>query len=400
MRWSRISIYYKLLTITGSGTALLVCSSLLGLWLGWGGTQDKDISLALLLMGFSILVAFVAFTVLVRRNILHPARELVTDLDRLAEGDFSIVVRQHGEDEFGRMAAGARRIAGQLGDTIRRIVSSASRLDAIARQMTAVATQTGQQVTEQRSRTEQVAVAINEMAATVQEVARNTESAADAAQTARRLSEEGAGLVTQAIGAISALAQNVQQANGLMVHLRDNVHKIDIVLDIINKLATQTNLLALNAAIEAARAGEQGRGFAVVAGEIRALAEQTQRSTGEIQAIITTLQEQTQSSAAVMDQAQIKAQAGEDWVEKAASALAQIAAAVDTVKNMNVQIAAATEQQSAVAEEINKNVTGIREVGQGTEQGAQHTASSSQQLAVLASELLDGISQFRLSEQG
>ncbi|MDE2089719.1 MAG: methyl-accepting chemotaxis protein, partial [Gammaproteobacteria bacterium] len=242
------------------------------------------------------------------------------------------------------------------------------------------------------------AVAINEMASTVQEVARNTESAADAAQTAKRLSEEGAGLVTQAIGAISALAQNVQQANGLMVHLRDNVHKIDIVLDIINKLATQTNLLALNAAIEAARAGERGRGFAVVAGEIRALAEQTQRSTGEIQAIITTLQEQTQTSAAAMDQAQLKAQTGEDWVEKAAEALGQIAAAVETVKNMNVQIAATTEQQSAVAEEINKNVTGIREVGRETEQGAQHTASSSQQLAVLASELLDGISQFRLSE--
>jgi methyl-accepting chemotaxis protein len=242
-------------------------------------------------------------------------------------------------------------------------------------------------VNQQQSETEQVATAVNEMSATIQEVATNAANAAEAANEANQSAKEGALTSTEAIGIIDSLASEVENTAAVVEQLNKHSDNIGSVLDVIKGIAEQTNLLALNAAIEAARAGEQGRGFAVVADEVRTLASRTQQSTEEIQEMIEQLQSGTHNAVEAMGKARDRATEGVEQVEAAAEALAVIAGSIATINDMNTHIAAAAEQQSAVTEEINRNVNNINGISQQTADSFLQTASASENLAQLARRL-------------
>src|SRR5690606_4599215 len=201
--------------------------------------------------------------------------------------------------------------------------------------------------------------AMNEMAATVQEVARNAEDASRAATSADSEAREGERAVGDAVQQMDRLADEVSRSNEAVSQLKQESEKIGSVLDVIKAVAEQTNLLALNAAIEAARAGEAGRGFAVVADEVRGLAQRTQKSTEEIEGLIGGLQQGTQQAAALMDSSRALTENTVELTRRAGARLVDIAMAVSTIQSMNQQIAAAAEQQSAVAEEINRSVINV-----------------------------------------
>ena len=186
---------------------------------------------------------------------------------------------------------------------------------------------------------------------------------------------------------IAALAEELQAGHVLVQQLADSSREIGRVLTVIGDIAERTNLLALNAAIEAARAGEAGRGFAVVADEVRALAQRTQASTGEIDALIAGLQGTVASSVAAMDDSQRRAQAIAAQAHQAAQALTGIAERVSQISEMNIQIASAVEQQSAVGDDIQRNLQGIRAACEDTTRTSAHSHSSAEQLAGLAERL-------------
>ncbi|HKJ07710.1 MAG TPA: methyl-accepting chemotaxis protein [Gammaproteobacteria bacterium] len=422
MNWLRNSIRHKLLAITGFGTALVLGASLYGFWSAWNsvGTlraalghdgvvnaaakqavtraladAHHGIVVSLVLMAVAVLGAFMTFLVATSRGLIDPAKRLVEDLDRMANGDFSAPVRVTSADEFGQVARSAARIQEQLGAVIRRAAESGQRIGETASRLQSVAAETSTHLDQQLSQTEQVASAMNEMSATAQQVAQNAAEAATAAHQADSESTSGAQIATHAIARMGNLLTTVDKAAGVMASLQTESHNVSKVLEVISNLADQTNLLALNAAIEAARAGEHGRGFSVVADEVRALAVRTQDSTKEIETIIGQLQGLATDATGAMEAASAEVKSGEDQVEQTAMALAEIAAAVKTIDNMNNQMATAAEEQSAVSEDINRNIATIKELAEQTTAGAQQTTQFSNELTGLAQDLGAVVASFR-----
>ncbi len=204
------------------------------------------------------------------------------------------------------------------------------------------------------------------MGATVEEIARNANDAATHSSGARSATEDGEQAVTKSVGKIQALAGEINDAQSVVASLATDVENIGSVLAVIRGISEQTNLLALNAAIEAARAGEQGRGFAVVADEVRTLAQRTHESTEEINGMIERLQRGSNEAVAVMQAGTEMAASGVTTVEGLREILSSIREAVETVADMNFQIASATEQQATVADDISSNVEAIAESGRAT----------------------------------
>lgn len=352
---------------------------------------SAGIQLLLLLAGLAVIILIVRRTVIQRINAMRYTMEAIARDD-----DLSHSVTIGARDEIGAMGWAFNRMIDKFKHSLHAVSDATQQLNGVSDQVAEVADSTLKAVVEQRTETDMVASAMNEMSATVQEVARHATQTAEASQGADDESRAGVLVAEEAIAGIRDLIAEIESAAAVVQHVESDTASISEVLDVIKGIAEQTNLLALNAAIEAARAGEQGRGFAVVADEVRTLASRTQNSTEEIQTMIERLQHGVKNAVDAMAGAQERAVTGSESVEKATQSLHVIAAEVATINNMNLQIATAAEEQSAVAEEINRNITRISNIADNTSSGATQTAHSSEDLLRLTAELRRLVSQFKL----
>ncbi|WP_442963445.1 methyl-accepting chemotaxis protein [Pseudomonas sp. MT4] len=244
--------------------------------------------------------------------------------------------------------------------------------------------------------TDMVATAVNEMGLTVQEIARNASSAAHASQGARDEALQAGKVVGESIAHIEKMSGEIGHAAESVTDLAQQVASIDKVLAVIRSISEQTNLLALNAAIEAARAGEMGRGFAVVADEVRTLASRTQASTDEIQQMIQGLKSGADNAVSSMHAGQAATGTGVQASQLTGQSLNAITEQVEAISDMNAQVAAATEEQSSVTEEITRNVQGIADLAQATASDVQGCREDCHALSRLADDLSRQMGSFKL----
>lgn len=343
-------------------------------------------------LGLLLVYVFSGIYSAMRRTI----KDVLIATQLIAQGDLSVRVQVRGKDEMADVGNGLNHMVQAFGSSLAQVERSSQSVSDAAERIGVSIDRAKRAMSAQQSETEQVATAINEMTTSVADVAQNTEGAAHAAEHASRSSNTGLAKMQETRVTIEALADEVERSAQKVSALAQHSHQIGGVIEVIRNIADQTNLLALNAAIEAARAGEQGRGFAVVADEVRTLASRTQNSTEEIRRIIQELQLATGDAVEQMKAGKLRAQECIESADQASTSLDAINDGVEQIVGMNTQIASAAVQQHAVSEDINRNVTEIRNGSVALMVGIEDNAVTAGELTLLAGELNTIVSRFKL----
>ncbi|MCS5516019.1 methyl-accepting chemotaxis protein [Pseudomonas qingdaonensis] len=320
------------------------------------------------------------------RQITQPLQQAVVIARRIGAGDLRDNSSELRRDEFGQLLQALSQSGDNLRGVLGQVGTVAAQLSAAAEQLSAITEQTRAGVDSQKLETDQVATAMSEMVATVRKwrECRAGQYRHPPGQQPGQPGQSGGTARTDPDRPVGRQHRHLRRRRRQVV---EESERIGSVMTVINSIAEQTNLLALNAAIEAARAGEAGRGFAVVADEVRGLAQRTQQSTAEIETLIGSLQQGAQRAAERMHTSQGMVGTTVGLANEAGVELQAITHTVTHIQAMNVQIATAAEQQSAVAEEIGRSVISVRDVAEQTSTASAHTATSAAELARLGTEL-------------
>ncbi|CAI8777583.1 Methyl-accepting chemotaxis protein McpQ [Pseudomonas sp. IT-P253] len=335
-------------------------------------------------------------TVIISRLIVTPLLQTVAFAQKVAAGDLRQNLKVERTDELGQLLTAMQDMMLSLRNLIGKIGTGVGQIASASEALSSITAQTREGVLIQKTETELAASAIQQMSITVQEVASNADHASRAAHEADEEARHGDRVVREAVAQIDHLSIGIEHSAQAVQQLHQESTQINTVLEVIRSVAEQTNLLALNAAIEAARAGDQGRGFAVVADEVRALARRTQSSTQEIEILITTLQRMAQKAVVEMENSRKLTQSTVNLAGQASSALGRITQSVSIIKQMNQQIAASGEEQTAAAESISTSMVQVRDIGEKSASTSEKTAISSARLATLGGELQGLLKQFQI----
>ena len=353
-----------------------------------------------LLAAICIIVALVVAVVigsvsakLLTQPIIH-FTSILTDINESSDLTGRVDIKS--EDEIGKSAQAINGLLDKFQQTVNHLITTIQQLKQSSGEMANNTAEMQKAATMQQDEVHMVATAATQMAATINDVATNAESTASATQQANEAGQKGRVVVDRSIASINELAGSVNQIQQELTSVEEDSNRIGSVLETIQGVAEQTNLLALNAAIEAARAGEQGRGFAVVADEVRTLAQRTHASTEEIKAMIDSLQAGTVSAVSAAKQGAELAQVNVQEADQMGLSLQAITEHLQSISDMNIQIASASTEQLSVAEDIKRSVNNVSDLANSTASSAHETSETGNEIDKQATELQDFVSQFKV----
>ncbi|MDH5228813.1 MAG: methyl-accepting chemotaxis protein [Gammaproteobacteria bacterium] len=363
-------------------------------------TADSSAARAIYLgLGLAVVVIILLLVAsqLVAQSITSSIVKVNESLIQMASGNADLTQRLaiRSKDEIGELCLAFNAFMARMLEMMGAIKTSGSELSQTASQMGLMSGKVDEAVASQQNATTQVATAITQMSASIAEVSENATAAENITREANTATQTGLTVVKTTVEAMLHLSTEVNSISGVIQKLAMESEKIGGVLDVIQGISEQTNLLALNAAIEAARAGEQGRGFAVVADEVRTLANRTRDATHEIQAMIEELQKGAENAVSAMEKGVEHTQSTAEQARETDSVLNKISELIDKIHVMNTQIASATEQQSAVAHEIDEKTVDIRAHADKTREETTNTKSISDSLTMLSQQLNAMTSQYK-----
>lgn len=358
--------------------------------------EESALQGMVVISSLSIVIGLVLGFVLTRA-ITKPIAHAVDTANKLSEGDLTVKIKVTSRDETGQLLLAMSNMAKNIQGMIGKVVIAADQLTNSAHEIAVVTKQSAANLDTQKSDLSQASVAIEQMSASIQEVAQSASLAAQSANKADTESNRGRSVVDQVSGSIGVLVAEFEQTQNVINQLDRDTENVDSVLEVIISIAEQTNLLALNASIEAARAGDQGRGFAVVADEVRTLASRTQQSISETQQMTSRLKSGAKASVQAMKNGHDKTVAAIDLSKEAELSLQDISESVTHINDLNMQIASAAEQQSAVAEQTNASIHSMNQSAIENSAGAEQVSLATEEIAHLSVNLKQLVGQFKIA---
>ena len=358
----------------------------------------QQLQVSALVVVMLLLASMATMFLLTRKLIISPLSEISHSLDSIAAGGGDLTRRLPTEsgDEVALVAHNFNRVMEQIGAIIKNVIVVTDKVSNNVHVMSGATESTVNSTSQQLKEIEQIAAALQELSHSADEVARHAGATADHTRETATFAEQGSKVVTSSRETVNRLTDQIEATAEKINTLKHSSENIGSVMEVIRSIAEQTNLLALNAAIEAARAGEQGRGFAVVADEVRSLAQKTQSSTEEIESIIIQLQRAADEAHQSMSTSMSSVQETIETSTKVEESLERIRANIDTINEMNHQIATASDEQSSVANEVSKNITAIHTLSEKVSENAQIISENSGQLEGESIELKREMGSFKI----